>query len=139
MFPSPERATRVLIVDDDPMMRELLATRLGIASYAAFHASDGREGLCRCAEVRPGAVILDINMPRLDGFGFLEGLPSVARTPPHVMVLTARNQMLDVRRAIQLGAQDFLAKPFGDAVLLARVARLLRTGSRPQRPVQLLD
>jgi two-component system OmpR family response regulator len=120
------------VVEDDPMIRELIVTRLELGGYQTFTASDGFQGLTSLAEVRPAALILDINMPRLDGFGVLRKMAetgAIARTP--TMVLTARNQPDDVRTAISLGARDFLAKPFRDEQLLARVARLLRKVSAP--------
>ncbi|WP_309646670.1 response regulator [Phenylobacterium sp.] len=136
---------RILVVEDEPMILELITTRLELAGYQTFHGRDGFEGIERLAELRPHAMILDINMPRLDGFGVLRHMKfsgQLARVP--VMVLTARNQADDVQTAIKLGARDFLAKPFQDAQLLARVARLVRkpvTGqpaSPPKAPPLLL-
>jgi DNA-binding response OmpR family regulator len=127
----PQRR-RILVVEDDPMIRELIVTRLELAGYQTFVAGDGFQGLTSLAEVRPAALILDINMPRLDGFGVLRKMGetgAILRTP--TMVLTARNQPDDVRTAISLGARDFLAKPFRDEQLLARVARLLRKLAEP--------
>ncbi|MET0293595.1 MAG: response regulator [Phenylobacterium sp.] len=127
MYPSPDRAApRVLVVDDDALLRELLITRLTLGGYQTFWAGDGFEALQRCSEVRPNAVVLDMNMPRLDGFGFLERLPTMPGPAPRVMVLTARNQSADVQKAIKLGAHDFLTKPFDEKLFLQRVARLLR-------------
>ena len=117
----------MLVVDDDLMMRELLTTRLAIAGYETFQARDGHEALKLIVEVRPAAMVLDINMPELDGFGVLEHLNTMGLIDSlRVMVLTARNQAADVRRALDLGARDFLTKPFSDAQFLARTARLLR-------------
>jgi CheY-like chemotaxis protein len=118
---------RILVVDDDPAVLELITTRLDLAGYQPFHARDGYECMSRLAEILPAALILDINMPRLDGFGVLK-LMAQAGALPRVptMVLTARNQPDDVQQAIALGARDFLAKPFHDAQLLSRVARLVR-------------
>jgi two-component system OmpR family response regulator len=133
MLLRPERQSpRILVVEDDPMIRELIVTRLELGGYQTFTACDGFHGLASLAEVRPAAMILDINMPRLDGFGVLRKMRetgAIARTP--TMVLTARNQPDDVRTAISLGARDFLSKPFRDEQLLARVARLLRKASPP--------
>ena len=85
--------------------------------------------MSRLTELKPAALILDINMPGRDGFDVLRrmGPAGVAKTP--TMVLTARNEPEDVRRAIVLGARDYLAKPFKDEQLLMRVARLLRRAS----------
>jgi DNA-binding response OmpR family regulator len=128
MPPQFERARRrVLVVDDDPAIRELITTRLELAGYQAFSARDGMEGLERISAVQPEALILDINMPVLDGFGVLRALGQVRMlTKVRTMVLTARNRPEDVREAIALGASDFLAKPFDDKMLLFRVARLLQ-------------
>lgn len=128
MFLSGERSQhRILVVDDDPMIRELAATRLTLAGYETYQARDGAEAISRLGEVRPSAMILDINMPEVDGFGVLKYLRDNARiVKVRVMVLTARNQAADVKRAIEMGADDFLAKPFSDAQFLARTARLLR-------------
>ncbi len=136
--PEPQRR-RILVVEDDPFIRELITSRLELGGYQTFVASDGLQGLTSLAEVRPAAMILDINMPELDGFGVLRKMResgAIARTP--TMVLTARNQPDDVRTAISLGARDFLSKPFRDDQLLARLARLLRKSpeatARPKSP-----
>jgi two-component system OmpR family response regulator len=94
-------------------------------------ARDGQEAIKAVYNWRPTAMILDINMPELDGFGVLEKLQAGGGLRGlRVMVLTARNQPQDVRRAIALGAHDFLAKPFDDSQFLARTRRLLR-GAEP--------
>jgi DNA-binding response OmpR family regulator len=124
-------AGRVLVVDDDMMMRELLTTRLSLAGYETSQARDGREALRLIAEVRPAAIVLDINMPEIDGFEVLRHLNKACLIDEvRVIVLTARNRAADVRRVLDLGARDFLTKPFSDAQFLARVARLLRGVSR---------
>ena len=116
---------RVLVVEDDAGIREIVRIRLRSVGYEVETARTGYEGLSKIKTWRPSAVVLDINMPELDGFGVLEALgEAAARTP--ILVLTARQAADDVRRAIGLGAKDYLAKPFSEAQLLARVARLLR-------------
>jgi len=129
MSPPASRRSRILIVDDQPMMLELISTRLELAGYQTFVARDGSQGLARLYEVRPNAMLLDINMPRFDGFDVLRQMKrtgQTARVP--TMALTARNEAADVQQAINLGARDFLTKPFEDQTLLMRVARLLRGG-----------
>ncbi len=119
---------RILIVDDDPSMLELLDTRLSLAGYRTIQARDGYDGLNKLRDTSPHAMLLDINMPRLDGFEVLRAMRKqgfLPRVP--VMVLTARNQPADVQEAVKLGASDFLTKPFDDQRLLARVARLVRS------------
>jgi DNA-binding response OmpR family regulator len=127
------RRRRVFIAEDDRNLLELLTTRLSLAGYETSFGRDGWEALDGIHSTRPVAIVLDVNMPRLDGFGVLRHLrksPAVANIP--VMMLTARNAPGDIKEALVLGARDYLAKPFNDAMLLARVARLLR--SRPAAP-----
>ena len=110
------------------MMLELLDTRLVLAGYKTYQARDGFDGLNRIRDVSPDVALLDINMPRLDGFGVLRQMGALGYLPRiPTMVLTARNQSTDVQEAIRLGASDFLTKPFDDQRLLARVARLFRS------------
>jgi len=120
------RPRRVLVVEDDPFLLELITTRLELAGFDTRAARDGSQALQRLIEFRPEAMVLDINMPVLDGFGVLihmqaQGLTE--KTP--TMVLTARNSPEDVAKAIKLGARDYLSKPFKDEQLIARVGRLL--------------
>lgn len=127
------RARRVLVVDDDAHIVELIVTRLEIAGFVTRAARNGKEAIQQLTEFRPEAMVLDINMPVLDGFGVLahmkaHGLSGKVPT----MVLTARNNAGDVAKAVQMGARDFLSKPFNDMQLLQRVGRLL---SRPRAAV----
>jgi DNA-binding response OmpR family regulator len=126
----------ILIVEDDAGVRQLIRARLGAADYQVHVARNGKEALEAIQRLAPDAMILDINMPELDGFGVLEamrGNPAGAR--PATMILTARHAEDDVRRAMQLGAKDYLTKPFSEAQLLRRVARLLRPPyARPEDP-----
>jgi two-component system OmpR family response regulator len=115
----------VLVVDDDPYILELITTRLDLAGYLTRSARDGSQALQRLSDFRPEAMVLDINMPVMDGFGVLAHMRAQGLTEKTLtMVLTARNAAEDVAKAIQLGAKDYLSKPFKDEMLLARVARL---------------
>ena len=130
------RPRRVLVVEDDAFLLELITTRLELAGFDTRSARDGSQALQRLTEFRPEAMVLDINMPVLDGFGVLihmqaQGLTE--KTP--TMVLTARNSPEDVAKAIKLGARDYLSKPFKDEQLIARVGRLLvRSRATAARP-----
>lgn len=117
---------RILVVDDNEAVRELLSIRLGVLGYTVQVAKDGGAALDRFADFKPDAMIVDIGMPHLNGFGFLErlGILKVHQTP--TLMLTAHLGDTDVRRAIELGARDFLAKPFDEQQLFRRVARLMR-------------
>jgi two-component system OmpR family response regulator len=121
------------VVDDSPHIVELIVTRLRLAGLETQVARNGHEAIQRLGEFRPEAMVLDINMPVLDGFGVLaymqaNGLSSKIPT----MVLTANNNAADVAKAVKLGARDYLSKPFKDALLVQRVGRLL---SRPRATV----
>lgn len=125
MPPSERRARRVLVADDEPYVLELIVTRLSIAGFEVRAAKDGVLAVDRLTDFRPEALVLDINMPRLDGFGVLSHMRAQGlsdRVP--TLVLTARNAAEDVAKAIQLGAKDYLSKPFRDDQLIARVGRL---------------
>ncbi|HET9159688.1 MAG TPA: response regulator transcription factor [Caulobacteraceae bacterium] len=118
---------RILVVEDDASVRQLIRTGLGRADYEVHVARDGKEALEAIARIQPDAMVLDINMPELDGFGVLEALrekPEGLR--PATMILTARHAEDDVRRAMALGAKDYLTKPFSETQLMRRIARLLR-------------
>lgn len=126
------RPRRVLVVEDDAFLLELITTRLEIAGFDTRSARDGSQALQRLAEFRPEAMVLDINMPVLDGFGVLMHMQAqglTEKTP--TMVLTARNSPEDVSKAIKLGARDYLSKPFKDEQLIARVGRLLVRSRAP--------
>jgi DNA-binding response OmpR family regulator len=126
-MPPEPRPRRIFIAEDDRNLLELLTTRLSLAGYDIAYGRDGWEALAGIHSTVPAVIVLDVNMPRLDGFGVLRHLrksPCVAHIP--VMMLTARNTPGDIKEALALGARDYLAKPFTDAQLLARLARLLR-------------
>lgn len=131
---SEGRRPRILVVEDDPMVLELVTTRLDLAGFQTFCARNGREGLDRVRDMRPDGLVLDINMPIMDGFEVLSQLKSAGTYYPPTLALTARNKPEDVKSAISLGARDFLAKPFKDEQLIARVGRLVRKPARHHEP-----
>jgi len=115
---------RVVAVDDDPIMLALLRTTFRNQGTQCETADNGRDALRLIREVTPHVVVLDVNMPEMDGFEVLstiraEGLPT------QVVLLTARQQEHDVLRGFQLGADDYLVKPFSPLELVARIKRLL--------------
>lgn len=125
--------SKILVAEDDHDVRELIRTRLALAGYEVHAARNGADALSRVSSFRPNAMVLDINMPELDGFGVLEALRARGLHIP-VLVLTARHAADDVRRAISLGAKDYLTKPFAEAQLQARVVRLLRAPTPAGEP-----
>lgn len=117
----------ILVVEDDEAIRELIVYTLGNAGYESSAASDGIEGLDQLKRRRPSAVLLDVNMPRMDGFAMLEHMKAdeSMRDLP-VLMLTAQSSPEDIRRGIRLGASDYIGKPFEPRQLLRRIQRMLR-------------
>ena len=116
----------ILIADDEPLLTELLEFRLGARGYQTVVAHDGREALAKLEEAEPQAVVLDMMMPVHDGLEVLRRIRASAvhaQTP--VIMLTARRGEADVIGALELGADDYLVKPFLPEELLVRLARLL--------------
>lgn len=122
---------RILIAEDDSLMRDLIRMRLANAGYDTHTARSGREALDRAIVIRPQALLLDINLPEIDGFGVLEALHSdLSDIALPTIMLTARRSTEDVQRAVSLGAADYLTKDSLDAQLLPRLARVLRVAAR---------
>jgi two-component system response regulator MprA len=116
---------KVLIVDDEPAVRESLERALRLEGYEVTLAGDGKEALVAVADHHPDAVVLDVLMPRLDGITACKRLrASGDRTP--VLVLTARDAVSDRVAGLDAGADDYLVKPFALEELLARLRALLR-------------
>lgn len=124
---------RILIVDDDVELVGLLRYALETAGYEVAAAYDGEQALAQAAQARPDLVVLDVNLPGIDGFGVLERLRQDSEIP--VMMLTVRADEADEVRGLDLGADDYLRKPFSPRALLARVRALLRRGSEGGEPV----
>jgi DNA-binding response OmpR family regulator len=116
--------TKVLVVDDDDDVRSLLRQVLERAGLDTVEAENGRVGLRKFFDGRPDLVVLDVSMPELDGWQTLERIRELGDTP--VLLLTASTGELDKVRGLNLGADDYLTKPFGNQELVARVQAILR-------------
>ena len=116
---------RILVAEDETSLNDLLQDALRMNGYETISAKHGLEALRLIREQKPDLVILDINMPQLDGFGVIEKLRNENNNVP-VIVLTARDQKDDKTIAFCLGSDDFVTKPFGLEELLMRVAAVLR-------------
>jgi DNA-binding response OmpR family regulator len=116
---------KILVVDDDAELRGLIAFALRQAGYFVLEAPDGPSGLAAFTEEKPDLVLLDVNMPRVNGFQVLERIRAGGSTRP-VMMLTVRSAEEDHVRGLDLGADDYITKPFSPKTLLARVRALLR-------------
>jgi DNA-binding response OmpR family regulator len=116
---------RILVVDDDRQLIEVLSIALGDAGYEVKTASDGLEALDHVKSFRPALVVADVNMPRLDGFQMCKRLRDAGDATP-VVLLTSRDGEIDETLGLELGADDYVTKPFAMRVLVARIAAILR-------------
>jgi DNA-binding response OmpR family regulator len=128
---------RILIIEDETPMRTALADLLAGEGYRPLTAADGESGLQRALEEKPDLILLDVMMPKLDGFAVCAELRRLANDVP-VLMLTAKGQIEDRVTGLDAGADDYLVKPFSTDELLARVRALLRRMERKTKsPVQL--
>ncbi|HET9766583.1 MAG TPA: response regulator transcription factor [Thermoanaerobaculia bacterium] len=126
---------KLLVVDDDPELRPLVGFALRQASYLVVEAASGEEALTLLERELPDLMILDVNMPGIDGFEVLRRARTNGRRLP-ILMLTVRGEEEDLVRGLDLGADDYLTKPFSPRTLLARVRALLRRAGEevPPRP-----
>ena len=119
-------AKRILVVDDEPRVREMLEFRLRLFGYEVLTAANGNEALDVAASEKPDLVLLDVMMPELDGFQVCSRLKQneATRDIPVVM-LTAKAEAKDVTRAFNSGAEDYVVKPYDPVVLQQKVVRNL--------------
>ncbi len=117
----------ILVVDDDPHITELLRRTLAHAGYTVTLAADGPAGLHAVVDRPPDLIILDVMLPGLDGFAVCQRLREGGTTVP-ILMLTARDAVLDRVAGLRGGADDYLVKPFALDELLARIEALLRRG-----------
>lgn len=122
MMPAMSRS--ILIVDDDPHIRELLDFALTKAGYTTRQAEDGVAALAAVEEQAPDLVVLDINMPRLDGLEVCRRLRAQGNTP--ILFLSSRDDEIDRVLGIELGADDYVVKPFSPREVTARISAILR-------------
>jgi DNA-binding response OmpR family regulator len=120
---------RVLVVDDEPMVRDVLARYLVREGFAVDVASDGREALERYADRDPDLVLLDLMLPAIDGYEVFRRIRELSSTP--VIMLTARGEQTDRIVGLELGADDYVAKPFSPREVVARVRAVLRRSAPP--------
>ncbi|CQR63272.1 response regulator transcription factor [Streptomyces leeuwenhoekii] len=119
---------RILIVDDEPAVREALQRSLAFEGYGTEVAADGAEALEKAAAYRPDLVVLDIQMPRMDGLTAARRIRAAGDTTP-ILMLTARDTVGDRVTGLDAGADDYLVKPFELDELFARIRALLRRSS----------
>lgn len=130
-------ADLIMIVDDEPGVRALLNDTLRIAGFETLEASDGMSALTALRKNKPDLIIIDINMPLMDGFELVERLRSAKDMVP-VLMLTARGEKADIARGLKLGADDYVVKPFGLEELVLRVKAILRRSQKTMEAIKEL-
>lgn len=128
---------RILIIEDELPMRTALKDVLEAEQYRVLTAANGEEGLERALKEKPDLILLDIMMPRLDGFAVCAELRRLEHAMP-VLMLTAKGQIEDRVHGLDVGADDYLVKPFSTEELLARVRALLRRAQRAVKSLKTL-
>ncbi len=117
-------STRILVVDDEPAVTDLLAYNLRKANYEVLIAASGREALNLARQANPGLILLDIMIPEVDGLEVCRALRKTSAVP--IIMITALGEEVDRVVGLELGADDYICKPFGMRELMARVKAVLR-------------
>jgi DNA-binding response OmpR family regulator len=128
---------RILIVEDDQYVREMLAQYLELEHYELIQAGSGAEALQRAAERTPDLVILDINLPGIDGLEVARRLRAVSAVP--ILMLTGRVDVDDKEAGFSVGADDYVTKPFQPRELVMRVRAMMRRIAASTTPAMVLD
>jgi len=119
-------AKRILIVDDEVQLVEMVKMRLAAAGYETISAYDGQEGFDKAKKYKPDLIILDLMLPKMDGYkvcGLLKNDARYSKIP--IIMFTARVQEEDVRLGKDLGAEEYVTKPFDPKILLSKIKELL--------------
>ncbi len=130
------RRELILVVDDEPRMTKFIRMNLELEGYEVIEAHNGVEALDKVRTNLPDLVVLDVMMPELDGFETLEMLREVSNVP--VIMLTVRADEEDKVRGLELGADDYVTKPFGAREFVSRVKAVLRRTQSPTTPVEAI-
>ena len=131
---------KIVLIEDDPGIRTVIRLALKGAGFTSIcETGTGTDGLALVQREKPALVILDLMLPGMDGLAVCSAIrrnPSVSGTP--IVMLTARTAEEDVVRGLELGADDYITKPFSNAILVARVKAALRRTAPPNGPVRTL-
>ncbi|MDX1600927.1 MAG: response regulator transcription factor [Anaerolineales bacterium] len=128
-----ERSRKILVVDDEPRMIRFIRLNLEHDGYEVHDASNGQEALEKLRDLMPDLILLDVMMPGIDGFETLEMIREISNVP--VIMLTAKGDVDDRVKGLELGADDYISKPFSPAELSSRVRAVLRRTEMPGEPV----
>lgn len=123
---------KVLIVDDDRVLADVVAFALRREGFQVIQAFDGLSALQRWAEDKPDLLVLDVNLPKMDGFTVCQRIRKEADTP--IIMLTVRGEDDDIVHGLELGADDYIPKPFSPRQLVARAQAVLRRAGQATSP-----
>ena len=129
-------AKTILVVDDHASIRTMLVDYLTEQGYRVVTAADGRQALFVARDEQPDLILLDIMMPEMDGYDFIRAYRQEAEVP--VILLTAKLEEMDKVVGLELGADDYVTKPFGLHELVARIRAVLRRTDKAARPAEVL-
>jgi two-component system KDP operon response regulator KdpE len=128
--------TTILVVDDDPQIRRVLRTALTEHGYEAADARNGEEALEKMRDVKPALIVLDVNMPWMNGLETCRRIRSTSNIP--IIMLTVRDEEADKIAALDVGADDYVTKPFSSPELLARIRAALRRATNFSKEMQVI-
>jgi len=129
-------AKPILLVDDDPHVLEVLTLYLEKEGYSILQAGNGREGLDKALQYEPSLLVLDVMMPEMDGIELCRRIRAVKATP--IIMLTAKSEDIDKILGLELGADDYITKPFNPREVVARIKAVLRRTGETARDVKTL-
>lgn len=115
---------KILVVDDEPNIRELLKLHLEAEGYAVYSAADGQDAISKASSVSPDLILLDIMLPKMDGWQVCREIRKNSEVP--IIMLTAKSETFDKVLGLELGADDYVTKPFDKKELIARIKTVLR-------------
>lgn len=124
-------AQKILVVDDEPAVTDLLAYNLRKANYEVLSAANGREALNVARQARPDLILLDLMLPEIDGLDVCRELRKTSDVP--IIMITARGEEIDRVVGLELGADDYVSKPFSVRELMARIKAVLRRAAQPDQ------
>jgi two-component system alkaline phosphatase synthesis response regulator PhoP len=126
---------KILTVDDEPDVRRLIEIKLKKAGFEVITAVDGEEGVAKAKAENPDLILMDVMMPKMDGFTAVEKIKAEMDPAPLVMMLTAKGTEDDVMQGLVGGADDYITKPFAPRELIARVkVALIKAGRKADLP-----
>ena len=129
---------KALIIDDDRVLADVVAFTLRREGFEVIQAYDGAAGLARWAEAQPDLVVLDVNMPKMDGFEVCRRIRAdKTRADTPILLLTVRGEEDDIVAGLEIGADDYIVKPFSPRQLVARAKAILRRAGGPPSPTEM--